>query len=174
MIKIPQRCSEHKNFAKFLIVESTNKEKQITSLSPFVIEKQIESMIGTPKTVKKLKNGTLLIETTRKTQTEILLKCNKSFNLPVEVTPHKSFNSSKGIIRDRNLKGESDENILEYLAPHGVTDVKKCKVKKGQDLVNTNTILITFNTVVPPKSLKIFFQKFSFRSYQSTYTYQTL
>ena len=145
-------------FAKFLIVESTNKEKPITSLSPFVIEKQIESMIGTPKTVKKLKNGTLLIETTRKKQTEILLKCNRFFNLPVEVTPHKSLNSSKGIIRDRNLKGESDENILEYLAPQGVTAVKRFKVKKGQDLVNTNTILITFNTVVPPKSLKIFFQ----------------
>ena len=42
-------------FAKFLIVESTIKEKPNTSLSPFVIEKQIESMIGTPKTVKKLK-----------------------------------------------------------------------------------------------------------------------
>ena len=55
-------------FAKFLIVESTNKEKPNTSLSPFVIEKQIESMIGTPKTVKKLKNGTLLIETTGKMQ----------------------------------------------------------------------------------------------------------
>ena len=119
------------NFAKFLIVESTNKEKPITSLSPFVIEKQIESMIGTPKTVKKLKNGTLLIETTRKMQTEILLKCNKFFNLPVEVTPHNSLNSSKGIIRDRNLKRELDENILEYLAPQGVTAVKMFKVKKG-------------------------------------------
>ena len=75
----------------------------------------------------------------------------------MEVTPHRSLNSSKGIIRDRNLKGESDENILEYLAPQGVTAVKRFKVKKGQDLVNTNTILITFNTVVPPKSLKIFF-----------------
>ena len=96
--------------------------------------------------------------TTRKMQTEILLKCNKFFNLTVEVTPHKSLNSSKGIIRDRNLKGESDENILEYLAPQGVTAVKRLKFKKGQDLVNTNTILITFNTVVPPKSLKIFFQ----------------
>ena len=28
-----------KNFAKFLIIESRNKDKPITSLSPFVIEK---------------------------------------------------------------------------------------------------------------------------------------
>ena len=105
------------NFAKFLIIESTNKEKPITSLSPFVIEKQIEASIGTPKSVKKLRNGTLLVETTRKAQTENLLKLNKFFNLPVEVTQHKTLNSSKGIIRDRNLKDETDENILEYLSP---------------------------------------------------------
>ena len=33
----------YENFAKFLIIQSTNKDKPITSLSPFVIEKQIES-----------------------------------------------------------------------------------------------------------------------------------
>ena len=119
-------------------------------MSPFVIEKQIESLISTPKTVKKLRNGTLLVETTRKTQTEMLLKTIKFFNLSVEVSPQKSFNTSKSIIRDRNLKGESDENILEYLQPQRVTAVKRFKVKKGHDYIGTNTILITFNSVVPP------------------------
>ena len=84
-------------FPKFLIIESKNKEKPITSLSPFVIEKQIESTIGTPKSVKKLRNGTLLVETVRKAQTDNLMKMNKFFNLPVEVTEHKTLNSSKGI-----------------------------------------------------------------------------
>ena len=67
------------NFAKFLIMESKTPEKPITSLSPFVIEKQIEALIGTPKSVKKMRNQTLLIETTRKIQTEQLLKC-KTFS----------------------------------------------------------------------------------------------
>ena len=115
-------------------------------------------MIGTPKSVKKLKNGTLLVETTRKMQTDIPLKSKKFFNLPVEVKPHKTLNSSKGIIRDRNLKGESEKNILEYLENQGVTAVKRFTVKKGQDTINTNTILLTFDSVVPPKSLKIFYQ----------------
>ena len=48
------------NFPKFIIIESTNKETQVTSLSPFVIEKQIESMIGTPKSVKKLKKWNIV------------------------------------------------------------------------------------------------------------------
>ena len=34
-------------------MQSKHIEKPITSLSPFVIEKQIEALIGTPKSVKK-------------------------------------------------------------------------------------------------------------------------
>ena len=44
----------NETFAKFLIIQSLE-EKAVTSLSPFVIEKQIESLIGTPKSVKKTK-----------------------------------------------------------------------------------------------------------------------
>ena len=41
------------NFSlKFLVIKS-EEAKPITSLSPFIIEKQIESLIGTPKSVKK-------------------------------------------------------------------------------------------------------------------------
>ena len=94
-------------FAKFLVIQSLE-EKAGTSLSSFVIEKQIESLIGTPKSVKKLKNKTLLVETCRKSQTDNLLKTSTFFGLKVSVTEHKSLNSSKGIIRDRMLKGEKE------------------------------------------------------------------
>ena len=139
-------------------MESKNIEKPITSLSPFVIEKQIEALIGTPKSVKKKRNQTLLIETTRKIQTEQLLKCKTFFNLSVEVSKHKTLNSSKGIIRDKALKGESEENIKDNLQDQGVIVVKRFKIRKGHDLVSTNTLLLTFNSVVPPKPLKIFYQ----------------
>ena len=103
----------NENFANFLVIQS-KEEKQITLLSPFIIEKQIESIIGTPKNVKKLKYGTLLVETNRKSQSENL-KITKFFNLNVTVTEHKTLNSCKSIIRDRMLKHETEENITEYL-----------------------------------------------------------
>ena len=106
------------NFARYLIIKSKTSEKPITSLSPFVIEKQIEATIGTAKSVKKLKDHTLLVETTRKGQTDNLKKMDTFFGVPVEVTEHKSLNSSKGIIRNKILKEESEENILDYLRPH--------------------------------------------------------
>ena len=105
-----------------------------------------------------MRNQTLLIETTRKIQTEQLLKCKTFSNLSVEVSEHKTLNSSKGTIRDKALKGESEENIKDNLQDQGVIAAKRFKIRKGHDLVSTNTLLLTFNSVVPPKSLKIFYR----------------
>ena len=70
----------------------------------------------------------------------------------------KSLNSLKGIIRNKILKEESEENILDYLRPQGVTHVKRFKIRKNKELVNTNTLLLTFNRVVASKTLKLFYE----------------
>ena len=44
--------SEIDTFARFLVNKSQDGSNPKTSLSPFVIEKQIKSLIGTPKSVK--------------------------------------------------------------------------------------------------------------------------
>ena len=147
----------NETFARFLVIKSME-EKAVTSLSPFIIEKQIESIIGSPKSVKKLKNKTLLVETNRKSQTENLLKTTTFFGLRVSVTEHQSLNSSKGIIRDRMLKGEKEDEIVDYLKEQGVTACKRFKIKKDHETVETNTLLLTFNTVNVPKSLRIFYR----------------
>ena len=87
-------ADQYETFPRFLVIQS-EEAKEITSLSPFVIEKQIESLIGTPKSVKKLKNKTLLVETNRKSQSDNLLKTKTFFGLKVSVTEHKSLNTSK-------------------------------------------------------------------------------
>ena len=162
--------SGNDTFSRFLVIKSQDSSNPVTSLSPFVIEKQIESLIGTPKSVKKLKNKTLLVETNRKTQTENLLKITSFFNLKVSVTEHNSLNSSKGIIRDRMLKGETEDNIVEYLRPQGVTACKRFKIKEDGNSVERNTLLLTFDRVNVPKSLKIFYML----SFRLMYIYRIL
>ena len=95
-----------------------------------MIEKQIESLIGTPKSVKTLKNKTLLVETNRKSQFDNLLKIKTFFGVKVSVTEHKSLNTSKGIIRDRMLKGKREDDIVEYLKEQGVAACKRFTIKK--------------------------------------------
>ena len=70
--------SGNDTFSRFLVTQSQDGSDPVTSLSPFIIEKQIELLIGTPKSVK-LKNKTLLVETNRKSQTENLLKIKSYF-----------------------------------------------------------------------------------------------
>ena len=80
------------------------------------------------------------------------------FNLTVTVSEHKTLNTSKGIIRDRTLKGESEENIAEYLKNQGVIAVKRFTIKKGHSYIETNTLLFTFNMITVPKNLRIFYR----------------
>ena len=45
--------SGNDTFARSLVIKSQDSSNPVTSLSPFVTEKQTESLIGTPKSVKK-------------------------------------------------------------------------------------------------------------------------
>ena len=98
------------------------------------------------------------METCRKSQRDNLLKTSTFFGLKVSVTEHKSLNSSKGIIRDRMLKGDKETEIVDYLKEQGVTACTRFTIKKDHETVETNTLLLTFNTVDVPKSLKIFYR----------------
>ena len=98
------------------------------------------------------------METCRKSKTDNLLKTSTFFGLKVSVTEHKSLNSSNGIIRDRMLKGEKETEIVDYLKEQGMTACKRFTIKKDHETVETNTLLLTFNTVNVPKYPKIFYR----------------
>ena len=56
------------------------------------------------------------------------------------------------------LKHETEENITEYLKQQGVTACKCFTIKRDGNLIETNTLLLIFNTTSLPKSLKIFYR----------------
>ena len=56
------------------------------------------------------------------------------------------------------LKHETEGNITEYLKQQGVTACKRFTIKKDGNLIETNTLLLTFNTTTLPKSLKKFYR----------------
>ena len=64
--------------------------------------------------------------------------------------------NTKAIIRDRMLKSEKEDDIVEYLKEQGVIACKRFTIKKDET-DQTNTLLLTFNSVSVPKSLKIFY-----------------
>ena len=143
------------SFPRFLLVEATDKKQSITKLSPFLIQKTIQSIIGTVDSIKKLKTDQLLIETNRKTISDKILKLTEFSNLKVSATPHPSLNSSKGVIRCPDLSGISDEEILKELTPQEVSGVRRISFSKDNNRIPTNTLVLTFSNPTLPKTIKV-------------------
>ena len=135
------------SFPHFIVLESLE-DKPMSKLSPFVIEKTLSrSGLFTPVSVKKLSKGTLLVEVNKKPYADI-----KSFGgLKIKAFAHLSLNTSKGVVRSSELSLCTLDELKSHLQNQGVTDIKKISVKRNDEIINTNTYIITFNKSSLPK-----------------------
>ena len=98
-------------WSRFITIISKEAEKPLTKLSPFVIEKLITGMAGSPKSVKKIRSGALLVECEKKSHSDNLLRTKVLAGIEVEVKVRAFLNSSKGIIRSKELEYCTEEEI---------------------------------------------------------------
>ena len=130
-------------------------DQSLTKISPFKIKKIIESVAGAPKSVKIQKNGNIIIQVIKQSHAKNLLSMNNFDHIPVTVEPHKSLNSTKGIIRCRELRECSEQEIVEELQPQKVVAAKKIEIKRNNEKILTNTIQLTFSTSELPKAISV-------------------
>ena len=89
-------------------------------------------------------------------QSRCLLKLSNLAGCPVQVTPHRTMNTSKGVIRCKELVNCTKEEILSELQDQSVKDIYNISVKTDSgNRRNTNTFIVTFSTATTPKYLKI-------------------
>ena len=141
-------------FPRFLLIESADQNKPISSLSPFAISKSIAALAGEPKMVKKLRSGALLVEVTRKSHSTNLLRSTIFINIPIKVSPHRSLNTKRGIIRCRDFENENDQTIASELKDQGVIEVRRIFAHRNGSKHKTNTFIVTFNTPNLPSTIK--------------------
>ncbi|GFO27876.1 Gag-like protein [Plakobranchus ocellatus] len=85
-------------------------------------------------------------------------------NIPVTLSPHKkSLNSSKGVIRSRDLQCSSEEEMVEELS--GVTHSRRIKVRRGEDKIQTDTVVLTFDSPKPPSRIRAGYLTLDVRPY---------
>jgi len=125
------------NFPRWLIIEAAELEQTLSKLSPFVLGKALGAQIGTLKSVKRLYKGDILVETDKATFSKMLLGLTQLAGVPVKVSPHRSLNVSRGLIRSRDIPSCSVEEIFEELRPQGVT-----AVRDGDGKRRTNTVIL--------------------------------
>ncbi|GFV77678.1 uncharacterized protein TNCV_1574271 [Trichonephila clavipes] len=134
--------------------------------SPFAIQKAIQGISGEPKSVKKLRSGDLLTETSSSLQTESLLLTKTFLDCPLTVNLHRSLNSCRGVISETDLLCASEAEILEGISDQGVTQVRRIKIKKKEtSLFPTKYLILTFNSPKLPSNIKAGYLNCKLRPY---------
>lgn len=143
------------HWQRFILLESLSTEKVLTKLSPFAIQKGISGIAGTVKDVKKLRSGQILVECSKKAHADNLLRANTLAGVPIKATFHPYLNSSRGIIRTRELQDMDESEITTELTQEGVTSVKRISIRKGDQIIKTGTYILTFNKSQPPEWIRL-------------------
>ncbi|GFV94343.1 uncharacterized protein TNCV_2267971 [Trichonephila clavipes] len=97
--------------------------------SPFVIHRVIICIGGEPKSIKRLRSGDLLIETNFAIQTNSFLLAKSFLDSPVNISPHKSLNTSRGVISESDLLTTTEADVLEGFSDQGVIQVRKTETR---------------------------------------------
>ena len=106
-----------------------------------------------------MNSGALLVEVEKPKHAENLLKINRFHLTPAKCTPHGSLNKSRGI-RCPDLAGVSEDKLL--LSSQAKMFLKLAVYQSGETVskeVLINTIVLTFRTVILPKTLKVGYLK---------------
>ncbi|GFV90983.1 uncharacterized protein TNCV_1248701 [Trichonephila clavipes] len=148
---------------RFLLISLPSND--MSKISPFAIHKTLIGIGGEPKSVKRLRSGDLLIETTSALQTKSFLLAKSFLNNPVTVSPHKSLNSCRGVISEPDLLGTPDSEILEGFSDQEVTQVRRIIIKKDSTIVPTKHLILTFNSPKLPNTIKAGYLNCKIRPY---------
>ena len=151
-----------KDSPRFLLISSTDADLPLGQCHAVAVEKSIAGCIGSNDFfVTRLRNGNLLVEVSKDSHSRSLMKLNKMIcsntTYPVRVEPHRSLNSSRGVVKCNEFKLFEETEIEPILASQGVTHAKRMNYKKDNKVFPSGTVILTFNTPSLPKKIKLGF-----------------
>ena len=143
----------------FLVVESSSDDLPLSKLSPSAVQKGFQAVAGTLKSIKRLRDGSFLVECGKRAQAQNLLRTNRFIDRPVRVSIHKTLNSSRGVIRCQDLADMTEVEIQDELKDQGVVGVNQVTLKKEGKAIPTNTLFLTFGSPELPKEITVGYLK---------------
>ena len=145
------------NWARFLIVESAYEDLPLQKLSPFAIQKGFQATAFEEH--QKTERWLLLGGVWQKGPGPNLLQTNRFIDRPVKVSIHKTLNSSRGVIRCRDLTDMSEVEIRNELRDQGVVGVNRVTLKKEGEVIPTKNLFMTFGSPDLPKEITVGYLK---------------
>ena len=84
---------------------------------------------------------------------------------PIKVSPHRTLNTSKGVIRTPELRNTTNEEIIAQLGHAGAKEARILTKKVDGKIVKLNTAIITFRFPTPPETMKMGFERVKVQLY---------
>ena len=75
----------------------------------------------------------------------------------MNITPHKTLNSSKGVVRHPEFRYCTEEEMVDELVDQNVTHARRILTRREGQLVPTNTFILTFGLPTLPPKIKVGF-----------------
>jgi len=126
-----------------------------TDINFIETDKDLRRQVGSLKKITKAGKSILLVESSNAAQTNKLKQLKKLGNLSVVVEPHSKFNFSKGVVRSKSFKHNTEEELQEQLESQGVVSVQRMKMRRDGEWTDSDTYVLTFNLSSCPKVIKI-------------------
>lgn len=157
--------NEFKPQIRFLVVKKLNGDS-MSVVSPFLIDKLLTSVAGSVKAARKLRDGSLLVETFNQEQTDKLithLPTNR--HLDVTVEPHKALNSVKGVFTCYDIDSVPIDELLANLRQQGVQEIVRINRRINEVQTPTHTYIARFGLADLPAKLKVGYLSVPVRPY---------
>ena len=149
-------------FARYLVITHYEKDKDITLVDPYAMQKALESLIGDGfkcTRFEKSKEVEIFVKTRRASDT--LLKITEinctEFVIPVTVTKHKSKNTCKGVIRCKSIRDTPRSKLLLNMAKHNVVEIYRLTRTVNGVQQKLDTYVLTFDLETRPHKIDMGF-----------------
>ena len=142
------------NFPKYYKLKFPRTDIE-TKLSVITIDKEIKSKIGIPESIKKLNRDTLQIKVKSKEQGDKLSQVKEIATQEVLIEKHDGMNKVKGTVYSDTMANCTIDELQEALESQGVEKIERMKRRIGNDLIETNRYILTFNRTELPRIIKI-------------------
>ncbi|KAM7310051.1 hypothetical protein ISCGN_007011 [Ixodes scapularis] len=123
-------------------------------MSPFIVAKVLENLVGFSYKAKKLHSEDLLVEVNTKKQSEALLRLTNIVDVEVSVSPHRTLNTVRGVLSEEAFLYTSEDELLEGLKSSGVVDVRRIVFRKNGENIPSKHVILTFERRALPETVK--------------------
>lgn len=151
--------NEHEKWDRYLVISGT--DDRFKKISAIAVCKTLKQLIGQPEDARRMMDGSVLVKTGNKNQSQQLLRLAHMEGAEVRVQPHRTLNTCKGTIVSRESHKCTNEELNEWLNERNVVDIKRVPLRKEP----LELLILTFHGNSLPSRVPVGFEWCKVRAY---------